>query len=36
MDPTTGRPTGERGLYAHWRNTSVVLSTAAFKTLVTG
>lgn len=31
----SGRPTGQRGLYAIWRNTSVVVSTAAFKTLVT-
>ena len=30
------RPTGQRGLYAYWRNTSDVLSTAAFQVLVTG
>lgn len=32
---TNQRPIGARGLYAYWRNTSRVLSTAAFKTLVT-
>ena len=30
------RPTGQRGLYAYWRNTSDVLSAAAFQVLVTG
>lgn len=30
------RPSGQRGLYAHWRNTSKVLSAAAFRVLVTG
>jgi HK97 family phage major capsid protein len=30
------RPTGQRGLYAYWRNQSDVLSTAAFQVLVTG
>lgn len=30
------RPTGQRGLYAYWRNSSVVLAAAAFKVLVTG
>jgi HK97 family phage major capsid protein/HK97 family phage prohead protease len=29
----SGRPTGQRGIYAFWRNTSKVLSKAAFKTL---
>jgi HK97 family phage major capsid protein len=29
-------PTGQRGIYAYWRNNSQVLSTAAFKVLVTG
>lgn len=29
-------PTGQRGIYAYWRNNSTVLSTAAFKVLVTG
>lgn len=29
------RPIGARGLYAYWRNTSDVLTAAAFKTLVT-
>lgn len=32
---TNQRPIGSRGLYAIWRNTSRVLSAAAFKTLVT-
>ncbi len=31
----SGRPTGQRGMYAIWRNSSDVLSTAAFKTLQT-
>lgn len=31
----SGRPTGQRGLYAYWRNTSKVLVPGAFKTLVT-
>lgn len=31
----SGRPTGQRGVYAIWRNSSDVLSTAAFKTLQT-
>lgn len=31
----SNRPVGKRGLYAIWRNTSGVLTTAAFKTLVT-
>lgn len=31
-----GRPTGERGLYAYWRNSAEVLSAAAFRVLVTG
>jgi HK97 family phage major capsid protein len=30
------RPTGQRGLYCYWRNSSDVLSTAAFQVLVTG
>jgi predicted phage gp36 major capsid-like protein len=30
------RPTGQRGLYAYWRNSSDVLSAAAFQVLVTG
>lgn len=30
------RPTGQRGLYAWWRNSADVLSTAAFQVLVTG
>lgn len=29
-------PTGQRGIYAYWRNNTQVLSTAAFKVLVTG
>jgi HK97 family phage major capsid protein len=32
---TNQRPIGSRGMFAYWRNTSRVLSTAAFKTLVT-
>lgn len=32
---TNLRPTGQRGLYAHWRNSSKVLSASAFKTLKT-
>jgi HK97 family phage major capsid protein len=32
---TNQRPIGARGLLAYWRNTSRVLSAAAFKTLVT-
>jgi HK97 family phage major capsid protein/HK97 family phage prohead protease len=32
---TNQRPTGQRGLYAYWRNTSKVLSAKAFKVLVT-
>jgi HK97 family phage major capsid protein len=32
---TNQRPIGSRGLLAYWRNTSKVLSAAAFKTLVT-
>lgn len=31
----SGRPTGQRGIYANWRNTSKVLSAAAFKVLST-
>ncbi len=30
------RPTGQRGLYAWWRNSSDVLSASAFQVLVTG
>jgi HK97 family phage major capsid protein len=32
---TAHRPTGQRGLYAYWRNSSDVLSAAAFQVLVT-
>jgi HK97 family phage major capsid protein len=32
---TNQRPIGARGILALWRNTSKVLSAAAFKTLVT-
>jgi predicted phage gp36 major capsid-like protein len=28
-----GRPTGQRGLYAHWRNTSKVTNPDAFRVL---
>lgn len=31
-----GRPTGQRGIYAYWRNTSEVLSANAFRVLETG
>lgn len=31
----SGRPTGQRGMFAIWRNSSAVLSTAAFRTLQT-
>lgn len=30
------RPTGQRGIYAYWRNTSDLLSAAAWRVLVTG
>ena len=30
------RPTGQRGIYAYWRNNTQVLSASAFKVLVTG
>jgi HK97 family phage major capsid protein len=33
FDATTGFPTGQRSLYAYWRNTSKVLSAAAFVAL---
>jgi HK97 family phage major capsid protein len=33
---TNRRPTGQRGLYAYWRNSSDVLSASAFQVLVTG
>jgi len=32
---TNQRPIGARGIYAYWRNTGRVLSSAAFRTLVT-
>ena len=32
---TNGRPTGQRGLLAYWRNSSRVLSSAAFRVLQT-
>ena len=32
---TNQRPIGSRGLLAYWRNTSKVLSAAAFRKLVT-
>jgi HK97 family phage major capsid protein len=32
----SGRPLGQRGLYAYWRNTSKVLDTNAFRILKTG
>ena len=33
---TNHRPTGQRGLYAYWRNSSDALSAAAFQVLLTG
>lgn len=33
FDPTTNTPTGQRGLYAHWRNTSKVTNPNAFRVL---
>ena len=33
---TNHRPTGQRGLYAYWRNGAGVLSANAFRVLVTG
>ena len=36
FDTTTGRPTGQRGVYAVWMNNSVILVNSAFKLLVTG
>jgi HK97 family phage major capsid protein len=33
---TNQRPTGSRGFYAYWRNTSKVLDANAFRVLVTG
>jgi HK97 family phage major capsid protein len=30
------RPTGQRGLYCYWRNSSDVMAAAAFQVLVTG
>lgn len=35
FDPTTGRPTGQRGVMAHWRSGSGVVNAAAFRVLVT-
>jgi hypothetical protein len=29
------RPTGQRGMYAYWRNTGVVVDPAAWRVLVT-
>jgi HK97 family phage major capsid protein len=34
FDPTTARPTGQRGIYAIWMNNSKILVDAAFKLLV--
>ena len=31
---TNARPTGQRGIYAYWRNSSKVLTKAAFRLLV--
>lgn len=35
FDTTTGRPTGQRGIYAVWMNNSVILNPSAFQLLVT-
>lgn len=35
VDPTTGRPTGQRGVYAVWMNNSKILIPDAFRYLVT-
>lgn len=34
VDPSTGRPTGQRGVYAVWMNNSKILIPEAFKKLV--
>ena len=34
VDPTTGRPTGQRGVYAVWMNNSKILIPGAFKRLI--
>lgn len=34
VDPTTGRPTGQRGVYAVWMNNSKILIPNAFRYLV--
>jgi predicted phage gp36 major capsid-like protein len=31
FDTSTGYPTGQRGLYAFWRNTSLVLADEALR-----
>lgn len=36
FDTTNNRPTGQRGLYAYWRNGSKVVDANAFRVLVTG
>jgi HK97 family phage major capsid protein len=36
FDVTNNRPTGQRGLYAYWRNGAGVVSAAAFRVLKTG
>ena len=33
FDPSTGRPTGRRGLFAYWRNSSTILDDGAFRLL---
>ncbi len=33
FDPATGRPTGQRGVMAHWRSGSGVINAQAFRTL---
>lgn len=34
LDPSTGRPTGQRGVYAVWMNNSKILIPGAFKRLI--
>jgi HK97 family phage major capsid protein len=36
LDPTTGRPTGQRGVYTYWMNNSKILIPDAFRRLIKG
>lgn len=36
LDPTTGRPTGQRGVYTYWMNNSKILIPNAFRRLIVG